>query len=351
MKLKKPIKTGFIAELIDGKLNGDPEILIEGLNRIEDAKNGEATFLSDASFGKYLSQTGASCILINSKFDYEPRPDIVFIVVDNAYSAFIKLIEYFYRTIPGKTPLRHSTATVEPTAEIAWTSYIGAGCYVGANTRIAENVILHPNSTVMENCTIGAGTVIFSNAVICNDTIIGANCTIHPGVVIGGDGFGFTENKDGSFNKIPQIGNVVIGDDVEIGANSSIDRAMVGSTVIERGVKIDNLVQVGHNTIIGENTGIVSQVGVSGSVKIGKRNRLGGQVGIAGHLETGDDVTLLAQSGIAKTVTKKGVYFGSPAKEYLPAFRIEAAMRNLPQLLKEFNQLKNTLKNSGIIKE
>jgi UDP-3-O-[3-hydroxymyristoyl] glucosamine N-acyltransferase len=237
----------------------------------------------------------------------------------------------------------HPSAVIEQGAFVSAKASIGANCYIGKNVSIDEGVIIKSNCSIQQNVKIGKNTLIHSNVVIYKDCEIGDNCIIHSGVVIGADGFGYIENSDGSYSKIPKIGNVVIGNNVEIGANTTIDRSLIGSTYISDGVKLDNLIQIGHNVEVGENSVMAAQVGVSGSAKIGKRNRFGGQVGIAGHLEIADDVIIMAQSGVAKSVTQKGMYFGSPIKDRITAFKIEAVIPQLPQIYKDINLIKKKL--------
>ena len=223
------------------------------------------------------------------------------------------------------------------------TAYIGANCVIGNNCKIGKNTVLHSNISIYDNSKIGDNCTIHANVTIYEDTEIGNNCVIHSGVALGSDGFGFLENKDGSYTKIPQLGNVVLENDIEIGANTTIDRALVGSTIIRNGVKLDNQIQIAHNCEIGENSAMAAQVGVSGSVKVGKRNRFGGQSGISGHIEIADDVVLLAKSGVPKSIEKGGLYFGSPIREKMQAFRIEAVIHNLPDLAKDVKLIKKKL--------
>lgn len=333
-----------IAKIIDGDIEGDGNILITKLQRIEDAKAGELTFLARMEYEKYLEKTEASCIIVPKDYNKSPKQNQAFLRCQKPYEAFVSLIIHFENIRNAPKSFIHPTAVVSESAQIGKNVQIGAYCYVADGCSIGENSILMPNVVLYENVKIGCNTKINSGVVCYQEVEIGNNCIIHAGAVIGADGFGFLENKEtGEFQKIPQIGNVVIKDNVEIGANTTIDRALLGSTIIENGVKIDNLVQVGHNCTIGENTGIAAQTGISGSTKIGKRNRIGGQVGFAGHLETTDDVLLIAQSGVSKSVTKPGAYFGSPIKERMLAFKIEACLRQLPELFADVEKIKKEL--------
>lgn len=332
-----------IAQITGGELVGNPDTQIIGLNRIEYVDNGELTFYSDAKFEKFLAGIKAACILVPMDFHYGFKKDIALIKVEKPHDSLVKILLFLNSLIPKLTAFIHPAAVIDKSAEIDKSAYIGPRCIIGKNCKIGAGVVLHSNISLYDNVVIGDNTFIHSGVICCSETSIGKNCIIQPGVVIGSDGFGFVENNDGSYSKIPQLGNVIIKDDVEIGSNTTIDRALVGSTIIEKGVKIDNLCQIAHNVIIGENTALAAQVGIAGSCTIGKRNRLGGQVGLAGHLETTDDVVVLAQSGVAKTVEKKGIYFGSPIKERLHAFKIEASLLNLPEMAREVERLKRQI--------
>ncbi len=345
MELKPPVTCEEIAKIIEGKIQGNSTLLIYELNRIEVAKKGDLTFFSDKKYEKYIQESEATCILV--PLDYKNDPAFehqTFIRVANPYYAFFKLLQHFDTYYQKFVSFIHPSAIIGENCSIHPTAYIGPHCIIGNNCKIAEGTKLMSNVVLYDNVEIGNETLIHSNVVCYYNTRIGNKCIIHSGVVIGSDGFGFIENRDGSYTKIPQLGNVVIGDSVEIGANTTIDRAIVGSTIIENGVKIDNLVQIAHNVFIGENTAMAAQVGISGSSKIGKRNRLAGQVGIAGHLEITDDVTIEAKSGVPKSILESGIYFGAPPKKKAEAFRILMATNELPDLLRQFLKLKKILK-------
>lgn len=336
MKKKYKLTCQQIANITNGKIKGNQSIVINNLNRIEYAENDELTFYSDNKFESYVRNGNAGCILIDQKFDIEPKEHQCFIYVTNAYQAFVKVLQYINQSQAPEKGLIHPTAIIDSTAKIGENCSIGAYSVIGKNTTIGNDTIIKSLVTIGNDVDIGSNTIIHSNVVCYDEVVIGNNCIIHSGAIIGSDGFGFIENNDGSYIKIPQLGNVVIGDNVEIGANATIDSAIAGSTIIENGVKIDNLVHIAHNVIIGENSAIAAQAGIAGSTKIGKRNRLGGQVGLIGHIKTTDDVIIAAQSGVSKSITQKGIYFGSPAKEKLKAFRLEAILRNLPDIYEEF---------------
>jgi len=337
MKLDQLTEILGNAEFV-GKNDSD----ITGLNRINHASNSEITFLEDSRYEHFLSQTNAGFIIVKKESEFIPKANQVFIKVDHPYLSFLKLVNYFEPKKNFENEI-HSTAVIEKSAQISPTAFIGANCYIGENTIIEDFVVIYPNTTIHNDVKIGKRTKIYSNVSIYYGTEIGENCILHSGCVIGSDGFGFQENKDGSYTKIPQIGNVLIMNDVEIGANTTIDRSFVGSTLIYNGVKLDNLIQIAHNDEIGENTAMAAQVGIAGSAIIGKRNKFGGQVGIAGHLEITDDVTLIAKSGVPKSITEKGTYYGAPVRDRLTAFKVEAAIHNLPQLVRDIAKIKKKL--------
>lgn len=337
------MKIEDIAKLTGAVIIGTTNNEINSLNRIEYAIDGEITFYSNPKYQLYLQKSNATAIFIPTDLDETPKENQVYLKVENPYEAFLKLVMYIDNTRKRQLKGIHPTAVLEPSVQIGENSFVGPNCYIGNNVVIGNNTKIFANTVIERNSTIGNNTTIYPNVSIYEDTKIGNNCIIHSGAVIGADGFGFFENKDKSYTKIPQIGNVVIEDDVEIGANTTIDRAFVGSTIIRKGVKLDNLIQIAHNDDIGENTAMAAQVGVSGSVKIGKRVRLGGQVGIAGHLEIGDDVVILAQSGVPSSITKQGVYVGSPPREKIHAFKIEAVLNNLPDIYKDLKKIKDKL--------
>ena len=347
MKFPNPIFCEELTNIIKGRLVGNVDHPIIRISRIEDAQSGDISFISNVKYEKFIETTGASCLIIPENMKSELPSGKAYIITTNPYFEFVKLIKYIHSFFPVHVPERHQSAIIHESANISDNASIGPYCVIGKNCFIGENAILYPHVILYENVKIGEGSILHSSVVCYQETVIGKNCLIHSGAVIGADGFGFIENKDGSFDKIPQLGNVVIMDNVEIGANSTIDRSIVGSTIVEKGVKIDNLVQIGHNVSIGENTGMAAQVGISGSSKVGKRNRLGGQVGLAGHLETADDVIILAQSGAHKSVPQKGIYFGSPIKERFKAFKIEAAINQLPELVLEVEHLKKKMQNDS----
>jgi UDP-3-O-[3-hydroxymyristoyl] glucosamine N-acyltransferase len=341
--LKFSIKIDELVKITGGVPRGNTAVIISGINPIFKSKIGDLTFFRDAKYVDDLKSTKASAILIKKDSGYDPNPEQVFIEVDDPYKAIVNFAYYLENINMKKDYGIHETAVIHNTAKIGKNASIGPNCFIDEHVTIGNDVTIRANSVISRDVNIGNSTYIYPNVSINSDTNIGNNCIIYSGAVLGSEGFGYVEDENGKYTRIPQVGNVVIEDDVEIGANTTIDRAMIGSTTIKRGTKIDNLVHVAHNCEIGEDNGIAAQAGISGSVKTGNRNRLAGQVGIAGHISIPDDVTIMAQSGIPNNVTKPGVYFGSPAKPRLSAFKIEAALRNLPETVMTVNKIKKQL--------
>lgn len=330
------------AEFLDGEITGNEQLVISNVARIEEAKEGDLTFLYHPSYEKYFSTTGASAILVKPGFQ-KTRNDITYIEVESPDKAFGNLIiNYFTPPVNleriDKTALIHSNSVIGEGVSLGKNVVISAGCKVGKNVKIFHNTVL------LEDVEVGEDTIIYQNVSIRENCKLGKRVILHPGVVIGSDGFGYNPDGKGVYQKIPQIGDVIIEDDVEIGANTTIDRAAVGSTLIKRGTKIDNLVQIAHNVEVGEDTVISAQAGISGSSKIGNKCILAGQVGVAGHLEISDNVVLMAKSGISKSLHKPGYYFGYPAKELKISHRLEAHIRNLPDYSERITILENELK-------
>ncbi len=331
-----------IADLIKGKIVGDSTLTISALAKIDEAKSGELTFLYLPAYEKFFTNTKASAILVKPEFK-KSRNDITYIEVDEPDKAFSSLIIHylspsFYLSGVDKTSSIDNTAEIGADVALGKNVVVSAGCKIGNNAKIFHNTVL------LENVEIGNDTIIFQNVSIREGCKLGNKVIVHPGAVIGSDGFGYKQDEKGVYQKIPQIGNVIIEDDVEIGANVTIDRAAVGSTIIKKGVKIDNLVQIAHNVIIDENSVMSAQAGISGSTKIGKNCILAGQVGVVGHIEIADGTILTAQSGVSKSIKKSGFYFGSPAKELKIAKIIEAHSRNLPDYYKRITQLEEEVK-------
>lgn len=336
------IKLEEAAGLIGGKILGSKVLIINNLAKIEEAAQGDLTFLYHPAYQKYFLTTKASAILVKPGFE-KVRDDITYIEVDEPGKAFSKLlIQYCTPEFPleGIDP----TAFIHPDAVIGENVALGKNVVISKNCRIGNNVKIFHNSVLLEDVEIGDDTLIFQNVSIREKCIIGKRVIVHSGTVIGSDGFGFFPDETGTYIKIPQVGNVIIEDDVELGANVTIDRAALGSTIIKKGVKIDNLVQIAHNVVVGENTVISAQAGISGSTKIGKNCILAGQAGLVGHIQIADGVIVMAQSGISKSLSKPGAYFGSPAKEHKISLKQEAYLRNLPDYAERIKQLEVQLK-------
>ena len=330
-----------IAELVGGRVEGSGEHEITGINRIEVSGASEVTFLSNAKYAKFLELTKAGCVIISEAlWQGASAPHTNVIICGDAYRGFVQVMQKFFPPTVMEPGVISPAATIHPSATIDPSAAIGPGCAIGQNATIGKNAQLFANVVLYPNVTIGTDTVIHGNVTLCTSTTIGDRCIIHSGVVVGADGFGFFENPDGSFEKIPQVGTVQIGNDVEIGANTCIDRAAVGATIIEDGVKLDNLIHIAHGVKIGKDSAMAAQAGISGSTTIGKRNRIAGQVGIVGHISTTENVIVEAQSGLSKSVTAPGAYFGSPAKEHRTALKMEAALKRLPEMMREFQELK-----------
>jgi len=332
-----------IADLVNGKISGPDDVKISSVARIDDAKKGELTFLYLPAYEKYFPETKASAIIVKPDFK-KSRNDITYIKADEPDKAFAKIIHHYF---PPEFPLQgiDKTAFIDETAKLGENVALGKNVVVSAGCKIGNNVNIFHNTVLLENTEVGNESIIFQNVSIRENCKIGKRVIVHPGAVIGSDGFGFNPDDQGVYHKVPQIGNVIIEDDVEIGANVAIDRAALGSTLIKQGVKIDNLVQIAHNVIIEENTVLASQVGIAGSTKVGKNCILAGQVGVIGHIELADKTVLIAQSGVSKSIKKPGYYFGSPAKELRTAKVIEAHIRNLPGYSDRIKQLEEEVKN------
>jgi UDP-3-O-[3-hydroxymyristoyl] glucosamine N-acyltransferase len=332
-----------IADVLNGKVEGDPEVTVSRLAKIEEGLPGTMTFLANPLYTPHIYTTKASIIVVNE--DFIPAQPIAgtLIRVENAYTSFAKLLEIFQNLQTAKIGISPH-AFISKSAEIGEDVYIGEFVSVGENAVIGNQVQLHPQTFIGDNVTIGDKTTIFAGVKIYHDCVVGNNCTLHAGIVIGADGFGFAPQADNQYKKVIQAGNVVIHDNVEIGANTTIDRATLGSTVIHSGVKIDNLVQLAHNVEIGENTVIAAQTGISGSTKIGKNCLIAGQVGIVGHLNIGDNVKIGAQSGIEHDIKDGDVFLGTPALEAGKTRRLYVYWRNFDQLAKKIYQLEKLFK-------
>jgi len=333
-----------IAEALGGKVDGKPETEVSNLSKIEEGKPGTLSFLANPKYVSYIYETEASIVIVNENFVPEKPIKATLIRVKDAYSSFATLLEMYQQAKFNRTGISKH-AFIDPSAEIGNDVYVGEFVSIGPGTVISDKVKIYPNTVIGGDCKIGEGTVIYAGAKIYDDTIIGNECTIHAGVVLGSDGFGFAPQDDNNYRKVPQIGNVVIEDRVEIGSNTTIDRATLGSTIIRRGVKIDNLIQIAHNVEIGENTVIAAQTGISGSTKIGKNCMIGGQVGIIGHLVIADGVKIAAQAGVGKSILEENyIVEGSPAFNVREYQRSYVHFRRLDSIVKRINDLERKLK-------
>ncbi len=332
-----------IADILEGELEGNPKEEISKLSKIEEGSNGSLTFLANPKYNQFIYSTKASVIIVNKSFLPERSISSTLIKVDDAYKAFSKLLEFYNQVKNNKTGREHPHFIAE-SANIGKNEYIGAFAYVGNNVEIGNNVKIYPNSYIGDNVVIGDNSIIFAGVKVYSETRIGHNCKIHSGSIIGSDGFGFTPDENGAYKAIPQTGNVIIEDNVDIGSNCTIDRATLGSTLIKEGVKLDNQIQIAHNVEIGKHTVIASQTGIAGSSKIGENCMVGGQVGIVGHLTIGDKVQIQAKSGISKNLKDGAVVQGAPAFGYSDYNKSYVHFRNLPKIAatvqkleKEFN--------------
>ena len=315
------------AEIQDSTLG---EVEISYVSTMADAQAGSVSFIANSSYEKFLLSTKASAVIISRSLTLpvgeSVNPAPLLLRVEDPYLAFAKTLELFNLRKSNFATQIHPSAVIGSSARISSSACIGAHCYIGEDVRVGDYSVIHPN------------------AVVYDGTVIGKNVVIGAGTVIGFDGFGYAPMSGGEYRKVPQIGNVIIEDDVEIGALCTIDRATVSHTIIRRGVKLDNLIHIAHNVEIGENTVIAAQTGISGSTTIGKRNQIAGQVGMIGHISTSDDVVIIAQSGVSKAITKPGTYFGAPAKEFRTALRQEGALRLLPELIDLIRELQERLR-------
>lgn len=330
-----------IAEFIQGHVEGDDNATVNTFAKIEEGKPGAISFLSNSKYTHYIYETEASIVLVDDSLKLDKEVSCTLIRVKSAYEAVAKLLQLYESMKPKKKGVS-SLAFIDSTAKIGEDCYIGPFVAIGANATVGDGCILHPHVTVSDGAVIGEDTEIHSNAVIYHGCKIGKRCILHAGCVVGADGFGFAPSENG-YDKIPQIGIVTIEDDVEIGANTCIDRSTMGSTFVRKGVKLDNLVQIAHNTDIGANTVMSSQVGVAGSTKVGEWCMFGGQVGVSGHITIGNKVMLGAQSGVPSSIKDNQQLIGTPPMEMKPYFRSQAIFRRLPDIYKELNELRKEI--------
>ncbi len=337
-----------IAGILEGEVEGNPDVQVSKLSKIEEGTTGSLTFLANPKYTSYIYETKASIAIVNKDFAPENPIHITLIKVEDAYKAFSKLLEYYNMVKLNKTGIEQPSFIAE-SVTIANTEnlYVGAFTYIGENVTIGDNVKIYPNVYIGDNVTIGNHTILFAGAKIYSDVEIGNNCIINSGVIIGADGFGFTPNEKGEYKKIPQTGNVIIEDHVDIGAGTTIDRATLGATIIREGVKLDNQIQIAHNVEIGKNTVIAAQTGIAGSTKIGENCMIGGQVGFAGHITIGNNVKIQAQSGIGRNIKDNEVIQGSPAFNYTDWNKSYVYFKNLPKIVKNITEIEKKLNGNS----
>lgn len=328
-----------LAVLLGGTLSGSDDVQITGPAKIEEAKEGEVTFLSNLKYKHFLESTRASAVLLAQKPDSATVP---YILVENPYVAFVTVLKLFepekHTAFSGHSP----QAVIDPKAQLGDNVKIGPFVSIGPKVSVGSGSVLYPGVVLAENVTIGVDCVLYPNVSVREDCIIGDRVMLHNGCVIGSDGFGFAP-AEGRYHKIPQIGNVILEDDVEIGANTTIDRATTGSTIIKKGTKLDNMIQIAHNVVVGRHTVIASQAGIAGSTEIGDHVQIGGQSAINGHIKIGDHVVIAARSGVTKTLQEKTVVWGTPAIPITQQKRLEINIQQLPKTLKRIKQLETEI--------
>jgi UDP-3-O-[3-hydroxymyristoyl] glucosamine N-acyltransferase len=335
-----------IADIIQGEINGNPEVAVSYVSKIEEGKKGTISFLANPKYTPYIYETEASIVIVNKDLTLEKETRATLIYVDDAYSAFASLLEVYNKIKLNKVGISQQ-AFISPSAKVGKDVYIGEFAVISENAIIGNNTKIYPRTFIGDNVVIGDNTTVFSGVNIYSDNKIGNNCIIHAGAVLGSDGFGFAPQEDGNYKKIAQIGNVVVEDDVEIGANTTIDRATMGSTIIRKGAKLDNLIQIAHNVEIGDHTVISAQTGISGSTKIGKFCMIGGQVGIVNHLTIADEVKIAAQSGVGKNILKKGeIVQGSPAFDISTYRKSYIHFKNFHSIKQKLDELEKLIKEN-----
>jgi len=332
-----------IAGFLKGEIVGDPNAKVNTIAKIEEGFEGSLSFLANPKYEQYIYSTKSTIVLVNKSFVPSDTVSATLIKVDDAYQSFASLLILVEQSKPKKKGI-HPSAVIEPSAKIGNDVYIGAYAYIGENSVLGDNVSIYPQVYIGDNVSIAEGSKLYAGVKIYPDCVIGKKCTVHSGTVIGADGFGFAPQNADEFMKIPQLGNVILEDHVEIGANSAIDRATMGSTIIRKGVKIDNLIQIAHNVEIGENTVMAAQTGVSGSTKIGKNCMIGGQVGFAGHLKVADGAKIGAQTGIPNDIKQENaILMGYPAMDYKQFMRSSVIFKKLPELSQRVDSIEKKI--------
>ncbi len=334
---------GQIAGILEGEVEGNPEIAVHKLAKIEEGEKGSLTFLANPKYTSFIYKTKASITIVNKDFVPEQDLSTTLIKVEDAYKSFSKLLEYYNEVKNTKIGIEQPSFISE-NVSYGKGMYLGAFAYVGENVTIGDNARIYPNVYIGDNVTIGNNVTIFAGAKVYSETIIGDNCLIHSGAIVGSDGFGYAPNENGEFSKVPQTGNVILEDNVDVGAGTTIDRATLGSTILRKGVKLDNQIQIAHNVEIGCHTVIAAQTGIAGSTKIGQHCMIGGQVGIVGHITIGDNVRIQAQSGIGRNVKDNEVIQGSPALNYGDYNKSYVHFKNLPKIVSRIDNLEKRSK-------
>lgn len=337
-----------IALMLNGEIKGDKSLKISQLAKIEEGSKGCISFLSNLKYEQYLYSTKSSAVIIDKTFEPKKDYSATLIFVDNAYAAFTVLLQEYQKHLAQNKKGIEQPSFISETATIGKDVYVGAFAYIGSNCSIGDNTKIYPNVSISDSCTIGKNCTIYSGATIYHNTIMGDGCTIHGNAVIGADGFGFAPQADGTFATIPQLGNVVLENNVSVGANTTVDRATMGSTILREGVKIDNLVQIAHNVEIGKNTVIAALTGISGSAKVGESCMIGGQVGMNGHITVANKTIVTAQSGITKSVKHEGkIMAGSPAQLSHDNLKSQVLYKNLPKIEQRLREVESKLKKEN----
>ena len=330
-----------IAGFLNGTIEGDPNVKVSNFSKIEEGKPGTLTFLANLKYAHHIYNTEASIVLVNNDFNPEQPIRATLVKVENAYAALAMLLNLVEQSKSKKKGV-DSTAFIAASATVSDDCYVGNFAYIGEGVKMGKNCMVYPHAYIGDHVTVGDNCVFYPHATVYENCIIGNNCILHAGSVVGADGFGFAPEGE-TYKKIPQLGNVIIEDDVEIGANTTIDRAVMDSTIIRRGVKLDNLVQIAHNVEVGENTVMAAQVGIAGSVKVGKHCMFGGQVGLAGHIHVADHVVFGAQAGVISDVKEATTLLGAPANNAKNFMRSSAIFNRLPDIYRSLGQMQREI--------
>jgi UDP-3-O-[3-hydroxymyristoyl] glucosamine N-acyltransferase len=335
----------LIAEFLKGTVEGSPEASVSDISKIEEGKPGTLSFLANPKYEKYIYHTQSSIVIVNADFKPQKEISATLVRVENAYESFAALLRLYEQSKPKKSGIS-KMAAISGSASLGKELYVGDFTVISENASIGDGVQLYPQVYVGDHVKIGEGSILHPGVKVYEGCVIGANCVIHAGAVIGADGFGFAPNQDNNYEKVPQVGKVIIEDHVEVGANTTVDRATMGATILRKGVKLDNLVMIAHNVEVDENTVIAAQSGISGSTKVGKNCMFGGQVGLIGHIKIASGVKIAAQSGITKDIKEEGIVIqGSPAFEFGPYQRSYLLFRNLPKIREQINELERKVKD------